>query len=50
MNGFHAVVQIKDLSASLDFPLDGMADKGLIVGDDMGFNGLAFLRGGFNGG
>jgi len=50
VDGFDAVVEVEDLSAALDFALDGLGDGGFVVGDDVGLDGLAFLGGGFNGG
>ncbi len=50
VDGFDAVVEIENLSAALDFALDGLDDGGFVVGDDVGLDGLAFLGGGFDGG
>ena len=50
VDSFDAVVEIENLSAALDFALDGLDDGGFVVGDDVGLDGLAFLGGGFDGG
>ena len=44
-NGFYTIIEIKYLTATAQFPVDGFSDKFRVIFHDISLDGTAFLRG-----